>query len=296
MKKIFIGSSTEGLSIAKKIESELKSKCSDRIKCHLWNDGSVFDLNQGTLKELLDISMHVDIAVFIASSDDRYIKRRRRGKAMRDNVLFESGMFMSVLGAENTYILFDKNITNLPSDFDGVTRCLYNKRNLDAKIDDIVKKIESRLGSTSIKLLPSAVLAQGYFDSYITPLSSKLMNCYEDKYSLDIILPVNECNLGTLISTHIAKFPLKDNDHFKDGKRPTAYQYSYGEANFWDIPTTLSALFSLINTVFATRILGNNTEINDIVTHEIRNFKHALEILIHRNGLSKNINISSFNP
>ncbi len=119
--RIFIGSSVEGLEVAKAIQSALYYEAEPVI----WSQG-VFGLSGGTLESLVEECGNFDFAVFILSADDLVIKKKQKGNAPRDNVLFELGLFMGRLGRERTFFVHCKDDELLlPTDLAGVTSASY---------------------------------------------------------------------------------------------------------------------------------------------------------------------------
>lgn len=119
--RIFIGSSSEGLDIARALQAALYNEAEPVI----WSQG-VFGLSGGTLETLLQESDNFDFAVFILSADDLVVKRGQRGNAARDNVLFELGLFMGRLGRDRTFFVYSRTDQLLmPSDLAGVTAASY---------------------------------------------------------------------------------------------------------------------------------------------------------------------------
>jgi formylglycine-generating enzyme required for sulfatase activity len=118
---VFVGSSTEGLPVAKAIQVALDYVCEVR----LWTQG-VFGLSQGTLEALVSGAPQFDFAILVLTPDDLVESRGTEGPAARDNVLFELGLFMGVLGRRRTFIVFDRTVSlRLPSDLAGVTCATY---------------------------------------------------------------------------------------------------------------------------------------------------------------------------
>jgi predicted nucleotide-binding protein len=118
---VFIGSSVEGLSVARAIQSAIYHDAEPAI----WSQG-VFGLSGGTLETLVKECGNFDFAVFVLSPDDLLSKKGDTGNAPRDNVLFELGLFMGRLGRDRTFFVHcteDKLL--LPSDLAGVTAASY---------------------------------------------------------------------------------------------------------------------------------------------------------------------------
>lgn len=116
--KIFIGSSREGVNIADAIHSNLTYDA----ECTVWKDG-VFQLSENTLGSLVRVLRESDFGVFVFSPDDVSFMRGKENSVVRDNVLFELGLFIGRLGPERCFFLIPDNATDLrlPSDLAGVT-------------------------------------------------------------------------------------------------------------------------------------------------------------------------------
>ena len=122
---VFIGSSSEGLPIAKCICSYLKKH---PIIPVLWSEG-VFELSKTTIEDLLRQSTESDFAIIVFSPDDITTSRRQRKIAPRDNVVFELGLFLGALKRERTLIVSPNNVDiKIPSDLLGVTRLQYTNK------------------------------------------------------------------------------------------------------------------------------------------------------------------------
>lgn len=67
-----------------------------------------------------------DFAVAIARGEDIVRSRKKQEPAMRDNVIFELGLFMGLLGRNRTFLLLPENAkVKLPSDLQGLTCIRY---------------------------------------------------------------------------------------------------------------------------------------------------------------------------
>lgn len=114
---VFIGSSSEGLNAAEALARLLETDAEVTI----WHEG-VFGLGEGTLEALMAEAKRVDFAVLLLTADDLVTSRKRRLESPRDNVLFESGLFMGTLGRRRTFLTFDRRRPpKLPSDLAGIT-------------------------------------------------------------------------------------------------------------------------------------------------------------------------------
>ncbi len=114
---VFVGSSAEGLNIAKSIQILLDHSCEVTI----WSQG-VFGLSSGTLESLVNAVDGFDFAVLALTPDDLETSRGVTRPVSRDNVLFELGLFIGALGRERTFLIYDRTQDlKLPSDLAGIT-------------------------------------------------------------------------------------------------------------------------------------------------------------------------------
>lgn len=140
--QIFIGSSSEGLSIAEHVQLGL-----DRdADCVIWNQG-VFGFGLSILETLVDKAPSFDYAILVLSPDDLVLKRGREGVIPRDNVLFELGLFIGALGRKRTFIVHcrDDQI-ELPSDLSGISSATFRRRqdgNLSAALGPVCTQIRT---------------------------------------------------------------------------------------------------------------------------------------------------------
>lgn len=141
---VFIGSSTEGLNVAREIELQLQVAAETTI----WKDG-IFRLGFAALESLMSILDQFDFAIIVLSPDDTVETRGQSYASPRDNALFELGLFMGRLGRSRTFIVHAEGVDlKLPSDLVGVTASPYRYRdNLSAALSPtctpIVKAIHA---------------------------------------------------------------------------------------------------------------------------------------------------------
>lgn len=139
--KVFIGSSSEGLTIAESMQLGLEHQA----ECTIWSQG-VFGLSAGTLDSLVSACKAYDYAILVLTPDDVTMKRGNENNTARDNVLFELGLFMGALGRDRTFMVHcrDEKL-DLPSDLAGVTAATYGKRtdgNIQAALGPVCTKIK----------------------------------------------------------------------------------------------------------------------------------------------------------
>ncbi|MES2429753.1 MAG: TIR domain-containing protein [Bacteroidota bacterium] len=139
--KLFIGSSVEGLTVAYAIQENLKFIAETTV----W-DQDVFNLSESSLDSLIKALDQSDFGIFIFSPDD-YIKiRGKKDLAVRDNVIFELGLFIGKLTRKRSFIVLpDQPSFHLPTDLIGFTPATYETNRAD-------KNMQAATGSASNKI------------------------------------------------------------------------------------------------------------------------------------------------
>ncbi|WP_179413716.1 STING domain-containing protein [Mucilaginibacter sp. E4BP6] len=307
---IFIGSSKEGLPIAEGIRNGLK----DIAEIKLWT--RAFDIGKSNYENLITQIALYDYAVMIATADDIVTSRKKTVKGVRDNVLFEFGMFAGGLGRDRALYVLEKGI-KIPSDLLGITFPTVSKyvsadfaSSLDSCIDDIKKHILDKETTFDLGFLPSTVLAYGYFNNFVEKTVERLL---EDKAELKEFTIQNDQQfvIKSLKFTILLPNDLSD-DMFKkvvskrlqdgwqklkvDPKHVRDYDFSIdvskatnGELHLVDIPYTLNALNMAIELYSSKHHLGKSERETLLEYREIRNFKKTLDYLIKKSSITKNI-------
>ena len=283
-RKLFIGSSREGLSIAQKLKITIDKACGDWIETHIWKDGNIFSLNKNALDSLVKASRRFDYGVLVATKDDLVKSRRIKQAAPRDNVMLETGMFLGSLGLTRAFLLVEEK-NKLPTDYNGVTVPYFNRkttRSLKEALDKIIKAIQQTKVSYNLKPVPSAALALGYFDNFIHPLAKKKQE-QNTTYKLEILLPRRIYDIqAEIIDYKKANPSTQISTITKEGKR-LVYELKKKKDNYWDIPTTLSTLNKLMDLLLPPEEIGGiNPEKQEWVEHELRNFKGTIEVLVEQ--------------
>ncbi|MDD2829502.1 MAG: nucleotide-binding protein [Sulfuricurvum sp.] len=128
--KIFIGSSVEGLSAAYAIQQNLAHDAESTV----WDQG-FFELSKTTIESLDKALETMDFGIFVFSGDDITIMRGKESSAVRDNVLFEFGLFIGKLGRERVFFVIpDGDSIHMPTDLLGITPGRYNPNRQDKSL------------------------------------------------------------------------------------------------------------------------------------------------------------------
>ena len=190
--KAFIGSSSEALGIAYALQENLEADAEITV----WTQG-IFEPSKYPLESLLAALDACDLGIFVFSPDDIAKIRGAEAPVVRDNVLFELGLFVGRLGRHRSIFLTPKGADlHIPSDLLGVTGISFvihgNETNLNAalgpaanRIRNALKNIETsqpgegRMASEEI----AEELRLAWFErrALISPTQQRLLSLIEDR-------------------------------------------------------------------------------------------------------------------
>lgn len=128
--RLFVGSSSEGATFADELQATLEARRAAQVT--LWHQG-VFGPSSYPIPALLQAAKDSDFAVLVATPDDLTESRGGRSESPRDNVVFELGLFLGVLGIDRTFLLpiVEGGALKLPSDLSGLNLLPFMKRDDD---------------------------------------------------------------------------------------------------------------------------------------------------------------------
>jgi len=128
--RLFVVSCTENLDVAYAVQENLEHDAEVTV----WTQG-VFELSRFTLDSLVNVLDEVDFALLVFSPDDITLIRDVSKHTVRDNVIFELGLFIGNLGKERTFILIPRDQDlHLPSDLLGITPATYDPDRQDGNL------------------------------------------------------------------------------------------------------------------------------------------------------------------
>ncbi len=128
--KVFIGSSVEGLSVAYSIQQNLAYDADVTV----WTQG-VFELSKTSIESLVDFLDKSDFGIFVFNQDDIIKIRHKEENIVRDNILFEFGLFIGKLSRERVFFIIPERTTlHIPTDLIGVTPGTYDPNRDDKSL------------------------------------------------------------------------------------------------------------------------------------------------------------------
>ena len=129
--KVFIGSSREAKLIAQALQHELR----DVAASELWSQG-LFRVGTVVLDDLVQVANGYDFGVFVFAPDDILKMREKQYSAVRDNVVFELGVFVGRLGPERCFFVVPEadDQLHLPSDLSGIIPAKYDSENTNPQV------------------------------------------------------------------------------------------------------------------------------------------------------------------
>jgi hypothetical protein len=256
-----------------------------------------------------------DFGFMIFTKDDYTKSRQQIFDTPRDNVIFEFGLFLGRLGKDNAFIIQDKDV-KLPNDLLGNTlvkfKCekqnrilckgnsVLNKDSLFESLEKLKRQIEAKIHLGVLGMLPSTVLAIGYFNNLIQPICEYLSLTHStievngtkyNQFKFKIILPKD---LDSDIKKRAKVFYKEKNFELIDiptSGRPyplfVAVDTSNNVLMLSDMPTTLSGIDKAIEMYLRKGHIGKSNEQQLLEDRELRNFETVLKNLIENDAYCK---------
>lgn len=305
--RIFIGSSAE--AVQQKIVEYVEGKLKAIADCRPWTFNEVFGPdNTSTFDTLRREALAADFAVFIATADDLLTIRKDVLVAARDNVLFEFGLFLGVLGKNKVFLLVEEGVT-LPSDLKGINVATFNKsdsmayNSLEKKCQSVIDTVSRNGELNDFGWLPSTALAIGYFNGFVKQVCQGLHSIdpisvegkdYKD-FKLTILLP-NELPSDILTTRNVHSkrngltvVTIKPNGMGRGFPLFVSQQSGDNEdLLISDVPTALNTLTESIMTLLSETAFSKSKERAHIEQKELNNFAQVLAELISRDSCSNN--------
>lgn len=148
---LFLGSSVEGLPVAKQVQLGLKHT---PLTVQLWTSG-VFGPGGVAIDSLISAVDRSDFAAFVFGPDDKVTSRAAEYLAPRDNVVFELGLFMGRLNRDRCFLVREHSTDiKVPSDLLGITPITYVLRardDLPSTLATVCTELEEVIGRLGVK-------------------------------------------------------------------------------------------------------------------------------------------------
>jgi hypothetical protein len=300
---VFIASSGKSKPLAEAVKLQFEAEADVDI----WTE-NIFKLNEGALDTLLNRASYYDFFIALFAADDKVTLDTGEKDAVRDNVIFEFGLFLGRIGIHRTFFILEEGV-DLFSDWKGITTTRFVRRdNLVAalgasciRIRESMKVAERLFDYT---ILPSTALAIGYYHNFLGPV----LEAFQRESSIEVIgkdKQGNETRFVQEIRNHWPTIEIRTprnlralsrevlNIRTKDYKQlilktkvrpfPFYVQGRFGEKaslHLFDIPTTLLASYFTIQAVFSPAFLASEHNLQRLMDREIRNFEKTLSRLI----------------
>ena len=301
--RVFIGSSTEGLPIAKMVRRSL----SKWAECTLWKDA--FTFNRSYFDTLAKSINFYDMGVLVATADDFTRSREQMFESPRDNVVFEFGLFLGGLGPKKVFLIRQDG-TKLPSDLLGISLPTFpresgqEQREALSDICRLIKRdfVDRRSNTFELGLLPSVSLAYGYFDNFVRRTCERLL----DEGHITIRakrVPFREFQFKILIPDDLSADmydKVKAKRHSQrwepikidaGGMRPYDFHVDLhrrdkGYIEIYDIPLTLNSLHQAIQQYIEKSGIGKDYYERMLEHRELFGFQRVLDMLISSNDIT----------
>jgi hypothetical protein len=300
---LFVGCSSEFLKLPWKptpkqvISKELDGKNlarSGQIKVNVWDDWS--KMRPGIeLYSVLDLAAKTHewaMLVFRADDLNRRVGDVVENAVVRDNVLFETGLFYGHIGPRRVFILEEigpDSKIKIASDLYGMLRLQFDSpKSFSRQLKTVLQVMQERSTQPYPRWAPASSLAIGYFKQLIEQFIDKRIDRFgaKEQFELEILLPTDD--FSGLTGSEVFRgfkgldFVQVGPDGASDG-RPAFWVKKQAEGShqpeirptFFDVPTTLSVVEAVI-----TKYLGEtatSTEKSALVRNQANAFATYVE-------------------
>lgn len=167
--RLFIGSSSENLGVAYAAQENLEHVAEVTV----WTQG-VFNPSKFNLESLAEAIFEADFGVFVFAPDDVTSMRGTDQPTVRDNVIFELGMFVGRLGRERCFMLVpraEQKDLHLPTDLLGLSPGVYDSKRSDGNFRAALGPACNAISQAVKRLGPSELAAR--------PTTSRIVEAQE---------------------------------------------------------------------------------------------------------------------
>lgn len=160
--RVFIASSVEHVDLAYAVQEGLEHD----VEATVWSQG-VFSPSRSTMASIVDQLDEADFAIFIMAPDDVTNMRSQSVSTVRDNVIFELGLFAGRLGHERCFMVVPRgnDDLHLPTDLLGLMPAAYDAdrqdQNMVAALGPACNRIRKSMKQLGLRAGPEVVVLKG---------------------------------------------------------------------------------------------------------------------------------------
>jgi hypothetical protein len=146
------------------------------LEVTLWKNGT-FQLSSSTIEDLVKKSSAVDFALFVFTPDDLALIRGEKLNIVRDNVLFELGLFIGAIGKDRCFIIKPRGLElHLPTDLLGVNTGDYENSRSDGDLVSATNR--------ACSLVKAAITKKGLLEHVDSPFTER-PSANPENYAVD---------------------------------------------------------------------------------------------------------------
>ena len=147
--RMFIASSVDNLDLAYAAQEGLEHD----VESTVWSQGT-FSLSRTAMSSLVDELDESDFGLFVFAPSDVTVIRDEAKRTIRDNVVFELGLFVGRLGFDRCFILTPRSIDDLhlPTDLTGIITASYEPERQDGNLVAALGPATNRIRKAIIKM------------------------------------------------------------------------------------------------------------------------------------------------
>lgn len=147
--RIFVASSAEHLDLAYAVQENLERDAEVTV----WSQG-VFQLSRTVMASLIEVLDETDFGVFVLAPSDVSEIRRKEVSVVRDNVIYELGLFAGRLGPERCFMVVPRGAEDLhlPTDLTGLAPAEFDADRTDNNMVAALGPASNRIRKAMLQL------------------------------------------------------------------------------------------------------------------------------------------------